>query len=123
MALDRAGPGVTPDEVGYVESHGTGTPLGDPIEAGALARVFKGRQTPLVVGALKPNIGHAEAAAGLAGLIKAVLCLHHGRAPPNIYCERLNPRLAEALEECPLVFLTRIPRESTAANRRRSDRN
>ena len=106
-ALQRAG--VTPNEVGYVEAHGTGTPLGDPIEAGALARVFKGRPTPLVVGALKANIGHTEAASGLAGLIKAVLCLHHGRAPPNIHCERLNPLLAEALAECPLVF----PRKST----------
>jgi len=106
-AHDRAG--VAAKEVGYVESHGTGTPLGDPIEAGALAHVFRGRQTPLVVGALKANIGHTEAAAGVAGLIKAVLCLHYGRSPPNIHGEILNPRLAEAMLECPLVF----PREST----------
>ena len=111
-ALQRAE--VTPNQIGYVEAHGTGTPLGDPIEAAALTRVFKGRLTPLVVGALKSNIGHLEAAAGLAGLIKAVLCLHHGRAPPNIHCERLNPLLAEALAECPLVF----PRDSTALDGR-----
>ncbi|CAG0930612.1 partial polyketide synthase 12, partial [Planctomycetaceae bacterium] len=75
-ALAQAG--VTPDEIGYVETHGTGTSLGDPIEAQALgAALGQNRSTPLAIGSVKTNIGHAEAAAGVAGLIKVVLSLQH----------------------------------------------
>ena len=101
-ALERAG--VTPDEVGYIESHGTGTPLGDPIEVGALSHVFQGRNSPLLIGALKANIGHTEACSGLVSLIKAVLCLHHRRVPPNIHCDRLNPRVLDAVGQSFFVF-------------------
>ncbi|MGV9325864.1 type I polyketide synthase [Streptosporangium sandarakinum] len=78
--------GVDPAGVGYVEAHGTGTRVGDPVEAGALAAVLgAGRPAgrPCLIGSLKPNIGHLEAASGVAGLIKAVLCLGHGLIPPT----------------------------------------
>ena len=68
-----ANAGVEAQAVGYVETHGTGTPLGDPIEAGALGAIFKdGRDAPLLIGSVKTNLGHLEAAAGAAGLIKVV---------------------------------------------------
>lgn len=77
---------TSPDEVCYVEAHGSGTKLGDAIELGALHDVFGGRspQRPLRVGAVKTNIGHTQAAAGIAGLIKTVLVLQHGVVPPNL---------------------------------------
>ena len=105
-AMERAG--IRPDDVGYVEAHGTGTRLGDPLEVGALVNVFRGRETPLVVGAVKSNIGHLEGAAGMAGVIKAVLCLQNRLVPPNIHCERLNELLEPLLKECMCEF----PRES-----------
>ncbi|MGX7825906.1 SDR family NAD(P)-dependent oxidoreductase [Actinokineospora sp. 24-640] len=78
--------GVTPDEVDYVEAHGSGTRLGDAIELSALHDVFGGRDpgNPLRVGAVKTNIGHTLAAAGIAGLIKAALSLERGQIPPNL---------------------------------------
>ncbi len=85
-ALERAG--VQPDEVGYVEAHGTGTPVGDPIEirslAGALT-VDRPPTRPLLIGSVKTNIGHLEAGAGVAGLIKAALVLRHGYIPANLH--------------------------------------
>jgi len=104
-ALGRAG--VEAAAVGYVEGHGTGTPLGDPQEAGALATVFggnRGEDAALVVGAAKSNVGHLEFAAGMVGLVKAVLCLRHGEVPPNLHCATLNPRLEDALRRCPMAF-------------------
>ncbi|MEU4655152.1 beta-ketoacyl synthase N-terminal-like domain-containing protein [Streptomyces sp. NPDC023723] len=83
--------GVTDASVGYVELHGTGTPVGDPVEAEALGAAI-GRHrppgAPLLVGSVKSNIGHLEAAAGIAGLIKACLALHHGRLPPTLHHRR-----------------------------------
>ena len=87
---------VRPEEIGYVEAHGTGTSLGDPIEAHALARVLgAGRdwQNPLAIGSVKTNVGHLEAAAGVAGLMKAVLALGHEHIPPNLHFEALNPHI------------------------------
>ena len=87
MAVLRAAyanAGVPPQEVDYVEAHGTGTPLGDPIEARALGTVLgRGRaeDAPLLIGAVKTNIGHLEAAAGMAGLIKAVLAVQQRQHP------------------------------------------
>ncbi|MEU2032856.1 SDR family NAD(P)-dependent oxidoreductase [Nocardia amamiensis] len=89
-ALARAG--VQPDAVDYVETHGTGTPLGDPIEATALAEVYgAGRTQPLLIGSVKTNIGHTEGAAGVAGVIKAVLMLQHGQIPPSLHFHTPNP--------------------------------
>jgi len=87
-----AAAGVDPAEVGYIEAHGTGTGLGDPIEIGALNAVLQPTR-PLVVGTLKSNIGHLEAAAGMAGLIKAVMCVERGQIAPNLHFETLNPHI------------------------------
>ena len=78
---------LSPSDVDYIEAHGTGTALGDPIELHALADVFHERQRPLVIGSVKTNIGHLEAAAGLAGLMKVVLALEHGTLPPHLHLE------------------------------------
>ena len=93
-AIARAG--VRPDDVAYVEAHGTGTALGDPIEVAALAAVLcegRGPDKPLLIGSLKANIGHTEAAAGIAGLIKAMLVLEHRTIPPQINISRPNPHI------------------------------
>jgi acyl transferase domain-containing protein len=80
----------------YFEAHGTGTMLGDPTEACAISDAFTARtaEDPLYVGALKSNIGHPEAASGIAGIIKTVLVLEAGVIPPNRYPERINPAIA-----------------------------
>ncbi|MEV6618449.1 beta-ketoacyl synthase N-terminal-like domain-containing protein, partial [Streptomyces sp. NPDC051051] len=93
-AYERAG--VDPADVGYVELHGTGTKVGDPVEATALGEVLgaaTGRRTPLAVGSVKTNIGHLEGAAGIAGLLKAVLCLSHGHLVPSLNHEQPNPAI------------------------------
>jgi acyl transferase domain-containing protein len=94
-----------------LEAHGTGTPLGDPIEMAAVAAVLgEGRdeKCSLMVRAVKANIGHLEAAAGMAGLIKAVLVLQHEQAPPNPELKTLNPKIAEAVEGFPVHFPVRL---------------
>ena len=88
--------GVEPAEVDYVEAHGTGTLLGDPIEARALGAVYgRGRQpeAPLLVGAVKSNLGHLEAAAGIVGLIKTTLAVQRGEIPPNQSFDNPNPHI------------------------------
>ncbi|WP_313918320.1 SDR family NAD(P)-dependent oxidoreductase [Tahibacter sp.] len=101
--LDRAG--VHPTSLGYIETHGTGTSLGDPIEILALSKVFSafpaadGAVPRCALGSVKSNLGHAEAAAGITGLIKAVLQLHHRWLVPSIHCDPVNPYLA--LESTP----------------------
>ncbi len=88
--------GVKAGEVGYIEAHGTGTSLGDPIEVGSLGKVFSDRSEtdPLVIGSVKTNIGHLEAAAGIAGLIKVVLSLQHGEIPSHLHFTKPNPHIA-----------------------------
>ena len=99
MAVLRAAysnAGMQPNEVDYVETHGTGTLLGDPIEARALGTVLgRGRaeDSPLLLGAVKTNLGHTEAAAGIAGFIKAVLALQRGQIPPNQRFVSGNPHI------------------------------
>jgi myxalamid-type polyketide synthase MxaE and MxaD len=86
--------GVDPREVGFVEGHGTGTAVGDPIEARAIGSVLGvDRREPLWLGSIKPNIGHTEAASGVASLIKATLALAHRQIPPNLGFERPNPAI------------------------------
>lgn len=93
-ALERAG--VRPSDVGYLEAHGTGTSLGDPIEAQAAGAAFgAGREPgrPLLIGSAKTNIGHLEAAAGIAGVIKVVLALEHGALPKHLNFENPSPHI------------------------------
>ncbi|MFJ5740642.1 type I polyketide synthase [Streptomyces microflavus] len=94
--------GVAPSAVSYVEAHGTGTPLGDVTEAGALGAVFgPDRPAPLRIGSVKTNFGHLEPAAGVLGLVKAALAVHHGVIPPSLHFRTPNPRIdfpAERLE-------------------------
>ncbi|MGC1740759.1 acyltransferase domain-containing protein [Mycobacterium sp.] len=99
MAVLRAAyanAGVEPRHVDYVEAHGTGTLLGDPIEARALGRVLgraRPQSAPLLIGAVKTNLGHLEAAAGMAGFIKAVLSVQRGHIPANLHFEKPNPHI------------------------------
>ncbi|MFD5141734.1 beta-ketoacyl synthase N-terminal-like domain-containing protein [Streptomyces sp. NPDC058401] len=91
-----AGSGLDPAEAGYVEAHGTGTPLGDPIEAAALGAALGGARasgSALRIGSVKSNLGHLEGAAGLAGLAKCVLALHHGMIPATLHHDAPNPRI------------------------------
>ena len=104
--------GVDPGQVAYVEAHGTGTLLGDPIEARALGAVLaEGRPAGdrCWVGSAKTNIGHLEAAAGVAGTIKAVLALEHGVIPPNLHFTNLNPHIAADLPIAVVPELTVWP--------------
>jgi malonyl CoA-acyl carrier protein transacylase len=86
---------VAPADIDYIETHGTGTALGDPIEVGALGAVFASatRAAPLVLGAVKSNVGHLEAAAGLAGLLKVVLALRHEVIPANLHFQNPSPHI------------------------------
>ncbi|MER6125849.1 beta-ketoacyl synthase N-terminal-like domain-containing protein [Streptomyces sp. NPDC001795] len=96
--------GIDPADVDYVEAHGSGSPALDPLELSALGRVLgEGRPAdrPLLVGSVKTNIGHAEAAGGMAGLIKAVLCLEHGQVPASLHLSTPNPDVP--WEELPLA--------------------
>ncbi|RJL35486.1 type I polyketide synthase [Bailinhaonella thermotolerans] len=83
--------GVTPGDVRYVETHGTGTPVGDPIEFAAIDDVYGTGGDPCALGSLKTNIGHPESAAGVLGLIKAATAAHTGLIPANLHFRRWNP--------------------------------
>ncbi|CAN5255958.1 phthiocerol type I polyketide synthase PpsC [soil metagenome] len=89
---------LAPSDIDYVEAHGTGTPLGDPIELEALSQVFtdRGDSAPLILGSVKTNFGHLEAAAGVAGFIKTVLSLRHGYIPRHLNYSQLTPHATEA---------------------------
>jgi natural product biosynthesis luciferase-like monooxygenase protein len=90
-----AAAGVAAVDVGYIECHGTGTPLGDPIEVGSILDVFGQRpaKRPLALGAVKTNFGHLECAAGICGLLKALLVLQRGEIPPSLHLRELNPNI------------------------------
>ncbi|MGH9552961.1 MAG: type I polyketide synthase, partial [Terriglobales bacterium] len=85
---------LSPLDIDVIEAHGTGTPLGDPIELNVIKRVFcqdRGTNTPLLIGSVKTNLGHLEAAAGIAGLIKTVLALQNEAVPAHLHFKNLNP--------------------------------
>jgi acyl transferase domain-containing protein/acyl carrier protein len=110
---------IEPGDVGYIETHGTGTSLGDPIEAQALGAVFGNSHSdanPLMIGSVKANLGHMESAAGIGGLMKAILALQYGEIPPQIHHDQPNPYIPWS--ELPLA----LPRQATPwsdANKRR----
>jgi acyl transferase domain-containing protein len=86
--------GVEPETINYIETHGTGTALGDPIEISALTKVFgKSNKKYCAIGSVKSNIGHLDAAAGIAGLIKATLALKNQQIPPSLNFENPNPQI------------------------------
>ncbi|GAA3034674.1 type I polyketide synthase [Actinokineospora globicatena] len=107
---------VDPVSVGYIETHGTGTALGDPIEVEALRSVYGDRRDPLVLGSVKANIGHLDSCAGMSGLIKAVLALGHGTVPPQANYRAPNPALG--LGGGPLVVSTEAQSWPVAGVRR-----
>ncbi|QTA87823.1 Putative phthiocerol synthesis polyketide synthase [Desulfonema magnum] len=109
-ALEKAN--IEGKEVGYVEAHGTGTKLGDPIEVRALADALGNRDTPLLIGSVKTNIGHLDASAGIAGLIKTALVLHHQEIPPHLNFSEPNP----LIDWANLPFKVPLERMTWAAN-------
>ncbi|GAA3888533.1 type I polyketide synthase [Streptomyces lacrimifluminis] len=106
LATAYARAGLLPAHIDHVEAHGTGTPLGDPIEAGALGAVLgAGRDPdqPLLLGSVKGNLAHLESAAGIAGLVKTVLALHHDTIPPSLHCadgSALDDERLRVVTEC-----------------------
>jgi acyl transferase domain-containing protein len=103
-----ANAGLTPGDISYIEAHGTGTSLGDPIEIKALGEVFGAQhaEQPLMVGSVKTNLGHGEAVAGVAGLIKAVLALRNRTIPPLLHLTKPNPLIA--WDRYPIVVPTEL---------------
>ncbi|SFI32157.1 MULTISPECIES: type I polyketide synthase [unclassified Bacillus (in: firmicutes)] len=105
MAMEMAG--IEPDSIGYIEAHGTGTPIGDPIEIEALTRAFKtDRKAFCALGSVKANIGHLDAASGVAGLIKTVMMLHHKKFVPALHFEKPNPSIR--FQETPFYVNTEL---------------
>ncbi|ORX78517.1 thiolase-like protein [Anaeromyces robustus] len=106
--------GVNPSDISFVETHGTGTPLGDAIEVNALNQVYKGTHTsenPLVIGSVKTNIGHTTEVAGLAGVAKVILSMQHKYIPKNLHFNTLNPEID--IESIPIQIATKtIPWEN-----------
>ena len=100
-----ANAGVSPQDISYIEAHGTGTVLGDPIEVNSLKAVLNGDET-CYLSSVKTNIGHLEAAAGIAGLIKTVLCLQKETIPPHLNFKSLNPHID--LANTPLAIPTQL---------------
>lgn len=121
ISLAQAAAGVSPDSIGYIETHGTGTTLGDPIEISALTQVFReqtARKQFCAVGSVKTNIGHLDAAAGAAGLIKTALALHHEQLPPSLHYEKPNPKID--FPNSPFFVNTQLRDWKSDANPRRA---
>ncbi|MEU2588076.1 type I polyketide synthase [Streptomyces avermitilis] len=111
-ALERAG--TDPQDVGLIETHGTGTPIGDPIEFSSLAQVYGVGPDRCALGSVKTNLGHLEPASGISGLIKAVLCLQRGLIPPNLHFTEWNPAIAaEGTRFFAPTWLTEWPTRSS----------
>lgn len=112
---------IDPATVGYVETHGTATPLGDSIEFAALTKAYRartGKRNFCAIGSVKTNIGHLDAAAGVAGLIKTALALKHKQLPPSLHYEQPNPALEMA--QSPFVVNTKLTAWETADAPRRA---
>ncbi len=96
IAMAQAFAGFSPESIGYIEAHGTATPLGDPIEITGLTKAFRAgtdKKGFCGIGSVKSNIGHLDSAAGVAGLIKTALALHHRQIPPTLHFETPNPEI------------------------------
>ncbi len=96
IAIAHANADVNPETISYVETHGTGTPVGDPIEIAALTQAFRAKSSAknfCAIGSIKSNIGHLDAAAGIVGLIKTTLMLHNKVLPPSLHFEEHNPKI------------------------------
>jgi acyl transferase domain-containing protein len=96
IATAQAVAGIDPRTISYVETHGTATPLGDPIEVEALTRAFRAKTEDTgfcAIGSVKSNVGHLVIAAGAAGLIKTALCLAEKRIPPSLHYRARNPKI------------------------------
>ncbi|HEU4324282.1 MAG TPA: amino acid adenylation domain-containing protein [Roseiflexaceae bacterium] len=121
IAAAQASAGVAPESIGYIEAHGTATPLGDPIEVAALTEVFRAGTAGTgfcALGSVKSNVGHLNTAAGVAGLIKAALAVHHGVLPPSLHFERPNPQID--LDSSPFYVNTALRPWTPAAGPRRA---
>jgi len=100
---------ISPEKISYIETHGTGTPLGDPIEIKALKKTYgknRPKDKPLIIGSVKTNIGHTEACAGIAGLIKIIQSMKHRMIPRHLHFQSLNPHIS--LKDIPAI----IPKNS-----------
>jgi acyl transferase domain-containing protein len=109
IAMAQAAAGVTPESISYIEAHGTGTPLGDPIEVAAATKVFRASTKAkgfCAIGTAKTNVGHLDIAAGATGLIKTVLSLKNRQLPPTLHFERPNAKLD--LENSPFYVNTKL---------------
>ncbi|MCP4397334.1 MAG: SDR family NAD(P)-dependent oxidoreductase [bacterium] len=118
-ALDNAR--LSPADIDYIEAHGTGTSVGDPIEVGALHEVygqFHTKEHPLRIGSVKTNIGHLEAASGIAGVIKTVLSMQHGTIPPHLHFHTPNPLID--WERIPIEVNTELTPWARDTNPRRA---
>ncbi|HEV3039221.1 MAG TPA: SDR family NAD(P)-dependent oxidoreductase [Candidatus Angelobacter sp.] len=112
---------VSADTIGYVEAHGTATPMGDPIEIKALTQAFRAgtqRKSFCSIGSVKSNIGHLDAAAGIAGLIKAVLCLENRQLPPSLHFAHPNPEID--FKASPFYVQSQLTEWKPGATRRRA---
>lgn len=109
---------VAPVEIDYIEAHGTGTAVGDPIETAAIGTVLGESRTrrPCAIGSVKTNIGHLEAGSGIAGIIKTALVLQHGEVPPNLHFEKPNPDIDFAKWKIRVpVAVEKLPRADAVA--------
>ncbi|PTB67225.1 hypothetical protein BBK36DRAFT_1158066 [Trichoderma citrinoviride] len=119
QCYDRAG--LDPRDTQYFEAHGTGTQAGDTVEARAIATVFSSNRDPLLIGSIKTNIGHTEAASGLASIIKTALALEKGVIPASINFEKPNPKLS--LDDWHLKLVRQLQEWPAASTRRASINN
>ncbi|MGD9201016.1 MAG: amino acid adenylation domain-containing protein, partial [Chitinispirillia bacterium] len=116
IAMAQALANINPESISYIEAHGTGTPVGDPIEIEALTKVFRAKTEKnqfCLIGSIKGNIGHPTIASGVAGLIKAALCLYHEKIPATLHYQKPNPKID--FENSPFKVVNRMtewPRSS-----------